>query len=306
MTARRAESGRRGMTLIEVLLALALLAILSVFVVQVVRSVLGLWQTGERRSQGDLAFQATLELFRSDLSALHLGSRGWMILDEEIVVPGGEAEAGWTLPRLRFLAEGSAPDDGSDNPDAPVEIAWFLVPSDPAHSRLSRLMRLARRETPEGSLRDDRFFRRLVARGEGLLLLDGVAWTAFGSRDRLDQTESVLRVSPGRSDFPVELTLHLERIPGSARRHAPLLDQELTPAGRSLVLRGSPPVEMPPFGLLGKEWIRLGGGYPRMRTALRAARGTRVLAHPPGSALLLPEIVEGRFPLPAGGRRIVP
>jgi len=91
MKSPRAGTGRRGMTLIEVLLALALLAILSVFVVQVIRSVLGLWQTAERRSQGALAFQATLELFRSDLSALHLGSRGWMILDEKIVVPGGEA-----------------------------------------------------------------------------------------------------------------------------------------------------------------------------------------------------------------------
>jgi len=306
MTASHGKTGRRGMTLIEVLLALALLALLSVFVVQVVRSVLGLWQTGERRSQGDLAFQATLELFRSDLSALHLGSRGWMILDEEIVVPGGEAEAGWTLPRLRFLAEGIAPDDGPAEPDAPVEVAWYLVPSDPVHSRLSRLMRLARRETPEGTLRDDRFFHQLAAGGEGVLLLDGVAWTSFEGRDRSDRTGSILRVPPGRSDFPVELNLHLERIPASVKRHAPRLDQELTLLGKSLVLRGSPPVERPSFGLLGKEWIRLGGGFPRMRVAQRAERGTRVVAHPAGAALLLPETVEGRFPLPAGGRRIVP
>ncbi|HBF22436.1 MAG TPA: hypothetical protein DDW23_01355, partial [Planctomycetes bacterium] len=38
----------------EVLLALALFAMLALFVAGTVRSVLGIWQQGERRGRGDL------------------------------------------------------------------------------------------------------------------------------------------------------------------------------------------------------------------------------------------------------------
>ena len=57
--------GRRGMTLLEVSLALGLLAILSVFVMQVMNSVTDLWSSGERRGRGDLVFAQAVERLRA-------------------------------------------------------------------------------------------------------------------------------------------------------------------------------------------------------------------------------------------------
>ena len=54
-------NSRRGMTLLEVTLALGLLAVLSVFVMQVINSVTDLWSSGERRGRGDLRQDCLLE-----------------------------------------------------------------------------------------------------------------------------------------------------------------------------------------------------------------------------------------------------
>ena len=55
----RCSTQNSGMTLIEVILALGLFALMSVFLTQTISSVLGIWQAGERRGRGDLVWAAT-------------------------------------------------------------------------------------------------------------------------------------------------------------------------------------------------------------------------------------------------------
>jgi hypothetical protein len=113
------------------MLALVLFSMLSLFVFSIVNSVLGLWQTGERRGSGDLSFAAAVERLRSDLHALHTGPRGWMIVDDYEARASEGDQPPWRLPRLRFLAHGgSLPADDPSGRNA-VEVAWLLVPTDP-------------------------------------------------------------------------------------------------------------------------------------------------------------------------------
>ena len=81
------------------LLALALFGMLSLFVFSIINSVLGLWQTGERRGSGDLSFAAVVERLRGDLGAMHTGPRGWMILDDYEARGSEGDQPPWRLPR---------------------------------------------------------------------------------------------------------------------------------------------------------------------------------------------------------------
>ena len=74
-------SNRRGMTLLEVTLALTLFGMLAAFILGIIDSVLGLWQAGERRGRGDLVFATATERLRSDLGALHRGPDGWLVIE---------------------------------------------------------------------------------------------------------------------------------------------------------------------------------------------------------------------------------
>jgi len=87
------SSTQRGMTLLEIMIALLLLGVLSTFVVNVVDSVVGLWQQGERRGRGDLVYASVAERFQADLRALHLGERGWMVIDDYVARPATDETA---------------------------------------------------------------------------------------------------------------------------------------------------------------------------------------------------------------------
>lgn len=299
-------SRRRGMTLIEVMLALALFGMLSLFVFSIINSVLGLWQTGERRGSGDLSFAAAVERLRSDMGALHTGPRGWMILDDYEARAAEGDQPPWRLPRLRFLAHGgSLPADDPTGRNA-VEVAWLLVPSDPSSdSRATRLMRLTRVEDGDSIFDSDRSFGGVLQAGGGTPMLDGVLWADFTMLLPNGETTSEHRV-PAESplDFPVSLSLHLERIGPDAVRRPLTLDEDLSPSGSRVTIRGNPPLRAPRHVQIGQEWIEVNGNFPRLNVVEHGARNTSISEHPRGSVVYVPESYDALAPLAAGGRRV--
>lgn len=297
---------QRGMTLIEVMLALALFAMLSLFVFGIMNSVLGLWQTGERRGSGDLAFAAAVERLRSDLGALHTGPRGWLILDDYEARPAEGDQPPWRLPRLRFLAHGgSLPADDPSGRKA-VEVAWVLVPSDPSgDTRLTSLMRLSRIEDGDAQFDDERGFSAAMRAGGGIPMLDGVLWADFvlalqdgeEAREHLVPAESPL-------DFPVSLDLRVERVGQDALKRPVVLDNDLGASGTRMVLRGTAPLAAPSHVQIDQEWIAVNGSFPRFGVVERAARNTNPSDHRRGTRVFIPEIYDARATLAANGRRV--
>lgn len=301
------RDGRRGMTLIEVTLALALMVMLGLFIVGVIRSVLGIWQVSERRGRGDLVFQATAEQLRSDLDAFHNGPRGWLVLDQWRARPATEEEPAWFLPRLRFLAKGAGLPLDDPGGERGVEIAWLLVPEDATATRLCRLVRYSQPEGAGDSLLRDAYADELARLGAGLAVLDGVAWLDLEVEDSDGSRRSRATVAPEAPfDFPRRLFLSLERVSGRARTKPPTLDAELGSSGAALTLRGSAPLDFSPFALIGTEWFGLSGGFPSFTARERGARGTAPAAHPRGAPVYLAQPAGTSFSLPAGGRRVQP
>lgn len=305
MTSRRANQ-RRGMTLLEVMLAMGLFAILSMFIFQVMTSVLGLWQSGERRGRGDLSFNAAIERLREDLAALHNGPRGWLVLDRWQPVEAEVGESPWWMPRLRFLARGaSLPGDDPSGRKA-VEVAWVMAP-DPQDPSTAQWLRLAQIENPASSLQDDRILRGVISQGGGVPILDGVLWIDLlaqlpdGSTVREHQVPSETPFA-----FPQSIEVEVERLSRGSRRRPVELDQELDAVGRSLVMRGTPPLAIPPQVQVGSEWIGIQGTWPRLNCTERGARDGSPLSHPRGTVVRIPEVFIGHCTVSAGGRRVAP
>lgn len=299
---------QRGMTLAEVLVALLLFGILASFVVGVVNSVLNLWQAGERRGRGDLAFAAAAERFRADLQAAHLGPRGWMILDDWQAAPEEDGHPAWRLPRLRFLADGAAFPEADPAARNAVEVAWLLVPEPDPTARFTRLVRIVQREPLPGerSLREETWISGLARSGAGLVVLDGVLHAAFAARERVaDEPRTALRVeAEAPYGFPLQLEFAVERVSGGLRRKPPTLDEALPEVGGGAVLRGTPPFTMPERVLVGREWLRLAGSWPRFTAIERGVRGSRATPHERGEAVWIPELDACVAPLTASGRRL--
>ncbi|KAA3607128.1 MAG: prepilin-type N-terminal cleavage/methylation domain-containing protein [Planctomycetota bacterium] len=302
------RNNRSGMTLIEVLLALGLFAMLGLFVAGILNSVMGLWQNGERRGHGDLVFSSTLQKLRTDLRALHNGARGRFEVDFWEAVPAGEAQQAWYLPRMRFLAHGGAALDQDPEARHAVEIVWMLVPEDPANSRLCRLMRLTQLENPsESFLSSDRLVERRAREGAGLVVLDGVAWAEFAALDSQGQWHEEWKIPPDPvRDLPAKVRLRLERVAGSARNRPPRLDEDLEAAGNRMRLRGQLPFKIPEFALVEKEWMRVSGTPPTLSIAERGLRDTSFEAHPARAPVLLPKSYAGEAWVVAEGRRWAP
>ncbi|MCH2101768.1 MAG: hypothetical protein MK209_07585 [Planctomycetes bacterium] len=294
------------MTLIEVMLALALFGMLSLFVFSIINSVLGLWQTGERRGSGDLSFAAAVERLRGDLGALHTGPRGWMILDDYEARGSEGDQPPWRLPRLRFLAHGgSLPADDPGGRNA-VEVAWLLVPTDPgSDSRSTRLMRYTRVENGDSIFDSGRGFAGVLQAGGGTPMLDGVLWADFELVMPNGELSSEHRV-PAESplDFPTALSLHLERIGPDAVRRPLTLDDALQPSGSIITIRGNPPLRAPGHVLIGQEWIRVNGNFPRLSVVEHGARNTMISEHSRDSVVYAPESYDALALLAAGGRRV--
>jgi len=295
---------RRGFTLVELILALGLFAILALFITGILRSVVGLWQAGERRGRGDLVFAGMVEQLQADLRALHTGSEGWLVLDEWEAVPATAEHPAWRLPRLRFLARGSVLGDPAAAA-GPVEVAWLLAPEAPERSRLARLLRLAVPLDPlAGSIREEARLRALLP--AAVVVLDGVAGLELELQESDGRWQGPpLTIPPDTPlGFPARLRLRLERVGGNTRRRPPVLDADLSPTGTEVLLRGSPPLEIAGVALVDRERVGVAGTWPRLRLTARGLDGTMAAEHHRGVPFLLPEVREARLRLAWGGRRL--
>jgi prepilin-type N-terminal cleavage/methylation domain-containing protein len=298
---------RSGMTLIEVVLALALMALLGVFIVGVLRSVLGIWQASELRGRGDLAFHAATERLQRDLDAFSNGPRGWIRLDRWRARAATEEEPAWYLPRLRFLADGAGLRGDDPSGARGVEVMWLLVPEDVVNTRLCRLVRYAVPEGDGPSLLEDSAADRLAREGGGLAVLDGVAWLDLAWEEADGSRRDEGFVPPEEPyDFPRRLEVSLDRVSGRAREKPPTLDADLGSGAVRLDLRGDAPFDFAPHVLVGREWIEVAGRFPRLTVTERAARGSAAAEHPRGAAVLMAQSASARLSLPAGGRRLQP
>ena len=97
------QSKRRGLTLLELVLAVGLFAILSLAVFRLLEGTLGTWRKSEVRRNQMETCTAVLELLAKDISSLEGGARGDLLVEWETFDTNadGHREALW--PRLRFL-----------------------------------------------------------------------------------------------------------------------------------------------------------------------------------------------------------
>ncbi|MBT5120552.1 MAG: hypothetical protein HOM34_07520 [Planctomycetes bacterium] len=296
------------MTLIEVILALGLFALMSVFLTQTISSVLGIWQAGERRGRGDLVWAATASRFASDLDAIHLGRRGWLILDTWEASPANEQNPAQILPRLRFLARGEAVDfDGSPERGA-VELAWVLMPETDDYGSLRRIVRLSQPENKidsSMSFQNDSYFTALLRGGAGMTVVDSVAWCAFTTEGLTQSSASTAFIAPREPvDFPQWVGLQLERVDAASRRKPHHLDDAISASPTPLTLRGQAPTHDLGFVLIEGEWMRLSGQWPTYQASLRGLRNSNAAAHERGAIVWLPDTFQGQWPLPSSGRRL--
>jgi len=129
------QTRRRGMTMIELLLAVALASILMVALFQLLDVSLGLWSKGEVRRTLVEHAAGVSELFARDVRALHPGRQGdvlveWVGFDRD---RDGVRERFW--PRVRLVRQATAAEvarlAGADERLAHaslLEVAWAVVP----------------------------------------------------------------------------------------------------------------------------------------------------------------------------------
>lgn len=303
-TTRASTPGsRKGMTLMEILLALFLFGVLATFVVQVMDSVLNLWSSGERRGRGDLVFAAAVERFRGDLRALHTGQQGWMILDTYTVASNVEGQPDRELPRLRFLADGAALPDADPTGRSAVEVMWALVPDigDPRFGRLTRFVHLS---TSTSTLLDAGTTNALLQSGSGLVVMDGLLWVDMTAVNANGQGSTRYRLDAHNPfDFPTHLNLAVERVTGKARKNPPMLDIAIPADGVQVAVRGTAPIALPDFALIENEWVGVGGRFPQLSFQARGQRGSLDTPHEARTPVLFPSRYESRNAIAAGGRR---
>jgi len=152
MSAGAVSRSRRGLTLLELVLAVGLFAILSLAVFQLLEGTLGTWRKSEVRRNQMETCTAVLELVAKDFGSLEGGSRGDLVVEWETfdTDADGGRESMW--PRMRMVRQASAADAARvaqmtgaqiDGPDL-TEVCWAVLPTvgDPAVGTLWRGERL--------------------------------------------------------------------------------------------------------------------------------------------------------------------
>lgn len=143
-------SARRGFTLVELMLALALLALLMLAVFQLLDRSLSLWRRAETRRAVLEQASAVSDLMAHDMRGIEGGARGdilaeWVRFDTD---GDGIAETKW--PRIRFVRQASSSDververqasalvgrapgeeDPAIEPASPglIEVVWLVAPA---------------------------------------------------------------------------------------------------------------------------------------------------------------------------------
>jgi prepilin-type N-terminal cleavage/methylation domain-containing protein len=164
---------RRGVTLVELLLALAIFSFLAIAVFQILDRSLSLWRRTETR-RGLLAqASAVSDLLARDLSGLEGGPRGDLVAEWVLYDTDGDGVAETKWPRLRLVRQASAADvqrlqqearaeagqgESATPPPMPgeglVEVLWLVVPAsltDPSARAEGELWRKERLVTDAAS-----------------------------------------------------------------------------------------------------------------------------------------------------------
>lgn len=184
---------RAGFTLVELLLALGLLAILSAALVQLLDTTLTIWdRTESERDRLDTA-GALLELLERDVHGLEGGPRGDLVAEWRRYDPNGDGVPTLLAQRLVLVrragpsewgrsAEGSSDEAADPRTGGLIEVAWALLPEaseDPDRRGVGVLWRGERRLGADSlSFFDERFFGAAGRPLPGTLepLTGGVLW----------------------------------------------------------------------------------------------------------------------------------
>lgn len=141
-TAPRTRAQNGGLTLVELVVASGLLALLMVAVFGLLESFLSMWERSEERRQLDEGSQGIVDLLARDFAALDAGGRGdllceWVFFDTDA---DGVVDAKW--PRLRLVRHASDGDlallqaeaDDREAGEGLTEVCWAVLPARPHRS----------------------------------------------------------------------------------------------------------------------------------------------------------------------------
>jgi prepilin-type N-terminal cleavage/methylation domain-containing protein len=106
------RSGRRGLTMIELLLSVAILSGLMVLVFQLIDRSLSVWRKAETRRSLMEQSATVMELLSSDLRGLEGGRRGDLLLEWVSFDTDGDGVLDQKWPRLRLVRQASAREVG--------------------------------------------------------------------------------------------------------------------------------------------------------------------------------------------------
>ena len=134
---RRSRAAKRGLTIIELVVAVGLLALLMASVFAVMRGFIGVWDKSESRRARVEESSAIGELLARDLAAVDGGGRGDFLAEWVLFDTNADDAVDTLWPRLRFVRHASAaelarlqarsteklPDQGL------LEIVWVVVPA---------------------------------------------------------------------------------------------------------------------------------------------------------------------------------
>ena len=101
---------RAGVTLVELILALGLFALLSVALVQLLDTTLSVWESAELEREQLEREAALVEWIQRDFEFVESGPDGDLLFDWELVDVNGDGIATRPIPRLRLVRSASVED----------------------------------------------------------------------------------------------------------------------------------------------------------------------------------------------------
>jgi hypothetical protein len=186
---RPATNTRRGLTLVELVLAAGLLALLLAAVFKLLDQFMGVWEKAEVRRMEVEQSSGISELLASDLDALEPGPRGDLLAEWVMYDVDGDGTNDTKWPRLRLVRHASdaelarlqAGEEHKLVGEGLIEVAWAVTPAYPGTRNLD--------ERALGLLwRGERVYG--PARGADLSLFDSKSY-GVGGRPRVGAAHAV-------------------------------------------------------------------------------------------------------------------
>lgn len=206
---------RRGFTLVELVLAVGLAAILFVALVRLIDTSITIWDRTESSRETNETASAALELLVEDLVSLEGGPRGDLLAEWVRFDVDGDGIAGFLAPRLRLIRQVSAADllrldaESELDPGASglVEVAWTCLSlgGEARDARNTLVLRRGERRLGEDetlSFFDARFFGPSGRGAAGALeeVTGGVLWFSLSFAGQTSVLENGWRVGDGLAD----------------------------------------------------------------------------------------------------------